>query len=98
MRNKAVRCHRGGRSGHLMRECRQYRGIICFGCNRPGHRKDECPQRKRLPQNLVARTSDVKLIDNARMNNVYKKKCFIQEKEICVYLDTGSEVNVMTYE
>jgi hypothetical protein len=53
-------------------------------------------QRKRLPQNSVVRTSDVKLIDNARMNNAYKKKCFIKEKEVCVYLDTGSEVNVMS--
>lgn len=90
-----VRCYTCGKSGHVSRDC-QRRNVRCFTCNRKGHVSADCYSRKSSEEKRDTPRNVKTVVDNIQINNIYKKKCKINTVEVIGFVDTGSEVNVVT--
>ena len=83
---KGPRCYNCQKFGHLARECRSK---FCQICNKSGHTREECYKNKN--KNYKA----VRLIDNT-INKAYTKIAKINGFDITAYIDTGSQVNILS--
>lgn len=88
-------CPRCKKTGHLVRNCPQPDQRSCYKCGVQGHIAPRCPTTQKIshatPEGTV---KDIKLLQN--YNDIYKKSVKINDTFVKSYVDTGSQVNVLT--
>lgn len=90
-------CPRCKKIGHLVRNCPLPDQRTCYKCGVQGHIAPRCPSNpKNGPAARADSVKEIKLLQN--YNNVYKKTAKINGAFVKSYIDTGSQVNVLTSE
>ncbi|XP_045541838.1 uncharacterized protein LOC123723301 [Papilio machaon] len=86
-------CPRCKKTGHLVRNCPLPDQRSCFKCGAQGHIAPRCPTiLKSVPEFTNAK--EVKLL--REFDNIYKKPAKINGAFVKTYIDTGSQVNVIS--
>lgn len=92
-------CPRCKKTGHILRNCTLPDLRSCFKCGKQGHIALRCPT-STVSSKPVSMNSEnvkeIKLLQN--YNDVYKKTVKVNGIHVKSYVDTGSEVNVLTTE
>lgn len=92
-------CPRCKKTGHTLRNCTLPDLRSCFKCGKQGHIATRCTAPSTTPStSRVDRDSvkEIKLLQN--FNNIYKKVAKVNGSFVKSYIDTGSQVNVLSYE
>lgn len=88
-------CPRCKKTGHLLRNCTLPDLRSCFKCGLKGHIAPRCPNNSQ--NNGLKENSDVKQINFVQnYNDIYKKTAKVNGIFVKSYIDTGSQVNVIT--
>ena len=89
-------CPRCKKTGHILRNCPQPDLRTCFKCGNQGHIATRCtnPPKNKPALDVTRTAKDVNILQN--YNDIYKKAAKINGTYIKAYLDTGSQVNVIT--
>ncbi|KAG7306430.1 hypothetical protein JYU34_009065, partial [Plutella xylostella] len=93
---KAIRAHGVRRPGHLVRYCPLPDLRSCFKCGAQGHIAPRCPVTKDAPINSSNTVKNIQLVQN--YSDIYMKSVKVDGTYVKAYLDTGSQVNVMSTE
>lgn len=84
-------CYRCNETGHVVPECTKPDDRRCFRCGKQGHIANNCKITVDHPKG-----SEKKIQILSKINNVYMKSSKINNVYAQCYLDTGSELNVMS--
>ncbi|XP_063838435.1 uncharacterized protein LOC135087628 [Ostrinia nubilalis] len=89
-------CPRCRKTGHILRNCPQPDQRTCFKCGKQGHIATRCSSQTTRPTNLELDSGikEIKMVQN--YNNAYKKVAKVNGAYVKAYLDTGSQVNVLS--
>ncbi|KAJ8714719.1 hypothetical protein PYW07_002944 [Mythimna separata] len=92
-------CPRCKKTGHMLRNCTLPDQRVCFKCGKQGHIATRCNNSsaatlQKSTSDVNNSVRDIKIIQN--YNDVYKKITKINGVHVKTYIDTGSQVNVMT--
>lgn len=93
----SIRCYNCGKSGHISRDCRK-QSSRCFTCNRRGHISSECRFRQDNSSQKEPAKNVKTVLNCTKISDVYKKIYQIDGVDIIGFIDTGSEINVITPE
>ncbi|CAK1554040.1 unnamed protein product [Leptosia nina] len=85
-------CPRCKKVGHMLRNCSMPDLRLCYKCGKQGHIATKCDTS--ILNSAGGGVRDIKLIQN--YNDTYKKTAQVDGIYIKSYLDTGSQVNVMS--
>lgn len=89
-------CPRCKKTGHILRNCSLPDLRTCFKCGKQGHIATKCST---AIATKTAGGNDVKEIKVLQCyNDIYRKVVKVNDIHVKAYLDTGSEVNVLTTE
>ncbi|XP_048477733.1 uncharacterized protein LOC125488650 [Plutella xylostella] len=89
-------CPRCKKTGHLVRYCPLPDLRSCFKCGAQGHIAPRCPVTKDAPINSSNTVKNIQLVQN--YSDIYMKSVKVDGTYVKAYLDTGSQVNVMSTE
>jgi hypothetical protein len=84
-------CPRCKKTGHMLKNCTQLDQRRCFKCGKLGHIAPRCNS---ILEPIRADVKEVKLVQN--YNNIYKKVVKVNGIFVKAYIDTGSQVNVLS--
>lgn len=87
-------CPRCKKTGHMVRFCPLPDQRTCFKCGLQGHIAPRCPKNIKSSTSASSGVMEIKLLQN--YNDVYRKTVKIDGIHVKAYIDTGSQVNVLT--
>lgn len=87
-------CPRCKKTGHLLRSCPYPDSRTCYKCGNRGHIATRCVNPPKPSMLAEDKVKEIKLLQNH--NNIYEKMVKINGMFVRSYIDTGSQVNILS--